>query len=40
MDAPSIAEAEAGLSRGVCFAVLFALPLWAAIATLAVMLSG
>jgi hypothetical protein len=40
MDVQSIVEAEAGLARGVCFGLLFALPLWMAIASIAVMLSG
>lgn len=40
MDAQSIVEAEAGLARGVCFALLFALPLWVAIASIAVVLAG
>ncbi|HET7202178.1 MAG TPA: hypothetical protein VFI92_02305 [Steroidobacteraceae bacterium] len=40
MDAQSIVEAEAGLARGVCFGLLFSLPLWMAIASIAVMLSS
>lgn len=40
MDVQSIVEAEAGLARGVGFALLFALPFWMAIASVAVMLSG
>ena len=40
MDAQSIVAAEAGLARGVCYAVLFALPLWMAIASIALMLSA
>lgn len=40
MDAQSIVAAEAGLARGTCFGILFALPLWMAIASIAVMLSA
>ena len=41
MDAQSIVAAEAGLARGVYYGVLFAVPLWIAIATsIALMLSA
>ncbi len=40
VDAQSIVEAEAGLARGLCYGVLFALPLWMAIAGIAVMLAA